>query len=456
MRTLYLDCGMGAAGDMLTAALLELCPDREAAVAKLNQLGIPGVTYQAEMTEKCGITGTHMHVFVHGEEEESHDVMAEDMGTHGQVHCYKHGHEHEHSHEYEHDHNDGHSQGHDHNHEHSHEHEHDHNHSHEHDHTHHHHSSMQDIRQIIDSLNASEKVKKDALAVYQLIAEAESKVHGKKVEEIHFHEVGTIDAVADVAGVCFLMEELKIGAVYASPVHVGSGHVHCAHGILPVPAPATALLLQGIPIYSGNIRGELCTPTGAAILKHFVKQFGPMPVMTVEQIGYGMGKKDFEAANCVRALLSQEQNEQTQDAVVELRCNLDDMSGEELGYAAELLLREGALDVYTAGVSMKKSRPGVLFVCLCREADVERMEQIIFRHTTTLGIRKVTCQRTILTRRQENVETAWGTVRKKVSELPGMEGMCREKLEYEDLAAIADKTGLSIPEIRRRILKENM
>ncbi len=443
MRTLYLDCGMGAAGDMLTAALLELCPDRKAALEKLNQMGIPGVVYRAEPAEKCGITGTHMQVLVHGEEEESCDVTAEAVGGNAQAH----------SHDDEHSHDSGHSHSHDHSYDHDHTHHHDHNH--DHDHSHHHHSGMQDIRRIIDGLNASEQVKRDALAVYQLIAGAESKVHGKTIEEIHFHEVGTLDAVADVAGICLLMEELKVGAVYASPVHVGSGHVHCAHGILPVPAPATALLLQGIPIYGGSIRGELCTPTGAAVLKHFVKQFGPMPPMTAEKIGYGMGKKDFEAANCVRALLSQEQREQTHDTVAELRCNLDDMSGEELGYAAELLLREGALDVYTAGVSMKKSRPGVLFVCLCREADVERMEQIIFRHTTTLGIRKVLCQRTILTRHQENVETPWGIVRKKVSELPknfsGMEKICREKLEYEDLAAIADQTGCSISEIRRRI-----
>lgn len=453
MRTLYLDCGMGAAGDMLTAALLELCPNRESAVEKLNHLGIPGVIYRAEAAEKCGITGTHMQVTVHGEEEVSCDVMAEDIGkdarVQSQVHESEHSCENNHGHAHDHDHAHDHSHDHDHGHAHAHSHNHDHNHS-------HHHSSMQDIRQAIDGLNASAKVKEDALAIYHLIAEAESKVHGKKVEEIHFHEVGTMDAVADVVGICFLMEELEIGSVYASPVHVGSGHVHCAHGILPVPAPATALLLQGIPIYGGSIQGELCTPTGAAVLKYFVKRFGPMPPMTVERIGYGMGKKDFEAANCVRALLSQEQNERTQDMVVELRCNLDDMSGEELGYASELLLKEGALDVYTTGINMKKSRPGVLLVCLCRETDAEQMEQIIFRHTTTLGIRKIPCQRTILTRRQECIETEWGIVRRKVSKLPGADELCREKLEYEDLAAIADQTGLSIAQIRRHILKENL
>lgn len=420
MKTVYLDCGMGAAGDMLMAALLELCPNKEDALKALNALGIPGVEYQAEKSEKCGIVGTHMRVLIHGEEEEA----AEEAG-------YRPGHEVMHSH----------GNGHDHHH--------------DHHHTHHH-AGMAEIRELILGLNASEKVKQDALAVYQLIAEAESRVHGKTVEEIHFHEVGTLDAVADVSGVCLLMERLGIESVFASAVHVGCGQVRCAHGILPVPAPATAYLLQGIPIYGGSIQGELCTPTGAALLKHFTKQFGTLPPMAMEKIGYGMGKKDFEAANCVRAMLGYlenvyQENLAEMDSIVELRCNLDDMSGEEIGFAAEKLFEEGALDVYTVGIGMKKSRPGVLLVCLCKASDTCYMEELIFRHTTTLGIRRIWCERSVLSRRFEQLETPWGTVRKKLSYFPGHKEVLREKLEYEDLVGMAQQTGMSIAEIRRRI-----
>ena len=269
MKLLYLDCQMGAAGDMLSAALLELLPDKEAFLSELNSLDIPGVSFRADPAVKYGITGTHMTVLVNGEEEESGDA-----------------HEHHHDHDHEHHH------------------DHDHEHHHDHDHEHHHHGSMHEIEHIVRGhLAVSDKVKDDILAVYGLIADAESQVHGVPVSDIHFHEVGTMDALADVAAVCLLMERIAPDEVFASPVHVGSGQVHAAHGILPVPAPATALILKDVPIYGGSIKGELCTPTGAALLKHFVTRFGDMPVMQMEKIGYGCGKKDFEAANCVRAIL---------------------------------------------------------------------------------------------------------------------------------------------------------
>ena len=193
-------------------------------------------------------------------------------------------------------------------------------------------------------------MKKDVLAVYGLIAEAESKAHGMPITDIHFHEVGTMDAVADVTAVCMLMEELHPEQVIVSPIHVGSGQVRCAHGILPVPAPATAHILQGCPTYGGQIRGELCTPTGAALLKYFATSFGSMPVMRTERIGYGMGKKDFEMANCVRVMLG-ESEEQTSDAF-ELECNVDDMTPEEIGFAMERLYEAGAAEVYTVAVGM--------------------------------------------------------------------------------------------------------
>ena len=262
MKTLYLDCSMGAAGDMLQAALFELLDDREAFLKTIQNLGLEGVTVKPIPMTKCGILGTHMDVLVNGESE---GEMQE---------------AHEHHHDHDHHNHDEHDHSHDH---------HDHHHEH-----HHHHASMKDIENIIDGLNVSDNVKANAKKVYALIAEAESHAHGVDVSEIHFHEVGTLDAIADVTINCMLLEELKPEKIVASPVNVGSGHVHCAHGILPVPAPATAYILRDIPMYSGHIKSELCTPTGAALLKKFVDSFGEMPVMTVGKIGYGMGRKDFE------------------------------------------------------------------------------------------------------------------------------------------------------------------
>ena len=440
MRTIYLDCGMGAAGDMLMAALLELCPEeKEEFLGKMNGLGLPGVKVEAEPAVKCGITGTHMNVTVFGEEEESEDVH-----DHGHAHTHSHEacevnaadglHSHVHSH-------DGHEHHHGDQPAHSHE-------GHGHSHHHHHHSTMAGIASIIDGLDIPAPVKEDMKAVYALIAEAESHAHGMPVDQIHFHEVGTMDAVADIAGVCLLFHELGADQIIASPVHVGSGHVHCAHGILPVPAPATAHILQGIPVYSTQVQGELCTPTGAALLKHFVKEFREMPVMTTSKIGYGMGKKDFERANCVRAFLGD--TAETGDEIAELSCNLDDMTAEAVGFAEEALFEAGALEVYTIPVGMKKSRPGILLTCMCRREDEEKMVELLFRHTTTLGVREHISRRFTLKRREETVETAYGPVRKKISQ---GHGVARAKLEYEDLAAIAKKTGRPLEEIRKEIEK---
>ena len=437
MKTLYLECNMGAAGDMLTAALLELHPDPQGFVERMNRLGLPGVVFAAQPAVKCGITGTQVSVTVAGEEEESHDVP---------LHAHSHEHAHEHVHETAQDEaHPGHEHGHEHTHDHTHEHthEHDHAHTHGHGHGHHHHAGMGDIRHILSHLDIPQPVRQDAEAVYQLIAQAESHAHGRPVEEIHFHEVGTLDAVTDVVAVCWLLHDLAPEQIVASPVHVGCGQVRCAHGILPVPAPATAYILQGVPTYGGSVQGELCTPTGAALLKHFVQRFGPSPVMRVEKTGYGMGKKDFEAANCVRAMLGQTQEEST--AIAQLACNLDDMTPEALGFAQERLWEAGALDVTTAPIGMKKNRPGVQLTCLCRLEDREKLVSVLFAHTTTLGVRESLCTRYTLARSQRTVETEHGPVR--VKEARGW-GVTREKPEYEDVAKIAREQGLTLDQVK--------
>lgn len=279
---------MGAAGDMLTAALLDLLSEEERNdfVDSFNSLGIPGVRMSAEPAVKCGVAGTHVTVKVNGMEEAEGGRV-----THGES---------GHSHHVD---DDGH---HGHDHDHIHEHGHGHSHDHDHGHDHHHHRGMADIGEIINGYaDVPDAVKKDIFEVYRIIADAESKAHGVPVSEVHFHEVGAMDAVADVTAVCMLAGMIAPDRIIASPVNTGSGHVHCAHGILPVPAPATANILEGIPYYTNGIQSELCTPTGAALLRHFADEFGDMPEMTVDAEGHGMGNKDFEIPNCVRVVLGE-------------------------------------------------------------------------------------------------------------------------------------------------------
>ncbi len=383
MKTLYLECSMGAAGDMLMAALLELHPDRQGFLCRLNAALPDNITVTAEADRKHGIRGTHVHVMADGEEEGAEKSSG-----------------------------------------------------------HHPHTSVREILTLLEQADAPEAAKQNAKAVYQRIADAESEVHGKDVENIHLHELGSLDALADVLGVCMLMEELHPDRVVCSPIHVGSGTVRTAHGILPVPAPATALLLRGVPVYGGEIRGELCTPTGAALTAHFAGSFGPLPPMVPEKIGIGTGTKEFEAANILRAILGEAEGQT--EPVLELCCNLDDMTAEAIGFVQEQLFSLGALDVYTTGIGMKKCRPGTMLTCMCRSQDRDVMLRCLFRDTTTLGVREYTCSRYTLQRSIREVETAYGTVHIKTAEGWGVR---REKPEYEDLARIAREQNISLAEV---------
>ena len=397
MKTLYLDCAMGAAGDMLAAALFEIYPDKPGFLAALNNAGIPGLTACAEQDSRGGIGGCRFHVHIHGEEEEAARPAQEH--DHGHEHGHEHGHAHSHGH-----------------------------------------STLTDIRALIAGLDLPHPVKEDAAAVYELIAQAESAVHGQPVDQVHFHEVGALDAVADVVASSLLIRGLAPDRITASPIHVGSGTVRCAHGLLPVPAPATARLLQGLPAYGGTIAGELCTPTGAALLRHFVAEFGPLPEMKIDSIGYGLGSRDFpEAPNVLRAILGE--SAAAAETVWEVCCNLDDMTGEELGFAQEKLWGAGALDVYTVPIGMKKDRPGVMLCCLCRDEALAAVKEAFFRHTTTWGLRVKECRRFILERSEETVMTEAGPVR--VKSAAG-----KSKPEYEDLARIAREHDLSLAEAR--------
>lgn len=471
MKTLYIECAMGAAGDMLTAALLDLLSveEQQAFLGQMNRL-LPGVQVKVNPAQKCGVQGLHVQVLVNGEEEHSHDhgpvhpeVHAapavydhphEHAHEHDHHHDHEHPHDHVHEHPHEHDHEHEHEHGHDH-HEHSHDHmhEHGHDHPHEHDHGHgHHHATMAWVEQTIQKTDLPPEVKEQALQVYHAIAQAESAAHGCPVDQVHFHEVGALDAVADVTAVCLLLHMLAPEKIIASPVHLGSGQVRCAHGILPVPAPATAYILQGVPAYTGTIRGELCTPTGAALLKTFAQSFGPMPVMVTEKVGIGVGNKDFEAANVVRVFwgCDAEQEQKKKEQIVELRCNLDDMTGEAIGYVSELLLEAGALDVYTAPIQMKKSRPAVLLCCLCRPSEQDKLTQLMLRHTTTWGVRASVMDRSVLTTRIVPVKTKYGVVR--VKQGTGY-AIKKCKVEYGDMAAAAAQAGVELVRVERAARK---
>ncbi len=413
MKTLYLDLSMGAAGDMLTAALYELLDEKgkEDFISRISSLGLEGVLVKAEPCMKCGITGTHMKVFVDGNEEHDH---------------HYHGHEHDHEHVHEHEHHHEHS-----------------------------HRSVHDIELIIDGLPLNESIRSDIKKIYMLIADAESIAHNCSVSDIHFHEVGTFDAIVDVASVCILIDMLSPGRIVASPVCTGFGKVKCAHGILPVPAPATANILKGIPVYAGNIEGELCTPTGAALVRYYADVYGQMPLMTVDATGYGMGTKDFPAANCLRAFIGESDNSFStpggDEDIVELSCNVDDMTGEEIGHATAVLLEAGAADVYTTAVGMKKSRPGVKITVMCRPFEKEKYVSLMFKHTTTLGVRVCPFQRFFLERNVEERETSSGTVHIKRSQ--GY-GVSRIKYEYDDVCAFAKSRNISFEEALDRIDKE--
>ena len=392
MKTLYLECNMGAAGDMLLAALWELLPDQAGFLETMNAL-LPDVSFAAVPASSCGVAGTHMEVSVHGAEEQSELLPGDGHGGHA-------------------------------------------------DHIHHH-NGPADIRALIAGFALPDEVKADALAVYDSIAEAEAAVHGVPVGEVHFHEVGALDAVADVTGVCYALHLLAPDEICVSTVHTGFGQVRCAHGLLPVPAPATAKLLTGIPICAGEIEGELCTPTGAALLRHFGRRFGPLPPMTVEKLGVGVGRKVFPAANCVRAFWGGSAASENGE-IVELVCHIDDMTAEALAFSGERLMELGALDVSFAPVTMKKGRPGTVFTVLCAPQDEARLSEAVLRETSTNGVRARRCPKYILTPSVKTVETKYGPVAVKCAE--GF-GVSRAKPEYDAVAALARKTGLPFREV---------
>ncbi|MFC2633743.1 MAG: nickel pincer cofactor biosynthesis protein LarC [Veillonella parvula] len=422
MKRLFLDCQMGIAGDMLTATLLGLVDDSKMWIERLNQIGLPDVTYTLIPKEDKGLQGYRVAVTINGiEESENHDEH------HNHHDAY-----HEHI-----THSETHGDG-------------EHSKHHVHSEQHVHGRGLQDVTDIINSLSISDTCKQNAINVYNLVAQAEAKVHKSTVTQIHFHELGMLDAIADIVAVCVLLEKLKFDEIIISPIHVGTGTVHCAHGELPVPAPATMELLAGIPMYADyQIKGELCTPTGVALAKYFGTSFSMMPVMTPTIVSYGFGTKQFERPNCIRAFV--EMINDSEDSIIEMSCNLDDMTPEEIGFCIEQLLLSPALEVFTTPIMMKKQRPGTMLTVLCKVEDIEIIRNLIFKHTTSLGIRYYRCERYILNRSIGEIDWEGSTIAFKKSS--GF-GVIRNKYEYDSLAAIAKRNDMSLLDLKRQLGKK--
>lgn len=425
MKHLYLDCLYGISGDMTLSALIDLGADINYIAENLKGMPIDPFFLNVKQVDKRGISAKLL------------DLQFDDAEVN------KHDHSHSHSHDHSHDHS------HSHNHEHSHSHDHPDAHAHEHAHDDGHHShshrKASTILQMIKESELPSRVKQRSLAVFQVIAEAEGKIHGMDPKEVHFHEVGAMDSIIDILGVCLALENLGIDRITAAPVPTGYGKIMIAHGLYPVPAPATAEILTGVPLADFYVRGELTTPTGAAFLKALATEYGHMPAKAIEKIGYGAGKKNFEHPNVLRAVLFNDEKSENREEIEILECQLDDMTGETLGYVMEKLLEKGALDAYFTSVTMKKSRPGILITVLAKPEHTMLLEQILLRETSTFGIRKSNWSRKILDREFRLIKTEFGEICIKVGKLNGK--VIKVSPEYEDAKKAAVQLGVSLLDV---------
>jgi uncharacterized protein (TIGR00299 family) protein len=404
MRIAYLDCFSGISGDMFLGALIDAGVPARLLEDTVAALGI-GARLEISKVTRSGITATKVDVL-------TSEALAE-AATH------------EHSHH-----------THDHHHEHSHSHNHDDKLSHSHEHT----RGLKEIREIISRAAISESAKTTAMAIFEALGAAEAKIHNMDIEKVHFHEVGAVDALVDIVCAAVGAEALGVDEIVCSSLNVGGGTVKCAHGTLPVPAPATVELLKGASVYSSGVRAELVTPTGAAIVKTLVKRFGALPEMKIEKSGYGAGTRDFPGhANVLRLTIGEAQTQiagkTLQETISVLEANLDDMNPQVFGYVLDRLLEEGALDVFGLPVQMKKNRPGMLLTVLCKREDVAKLTDLIFKETTTLGVREREEKRRILARKWITVGTRWGNIRLKVASMNGT--VTNYAPEYEDCRKIA-------------------
>lgn len=462
MKIAYLDCFSGMSGDMFLGALVDAGISPELLKKTVNALNL-GARLEISKVNRSGITATKVDVFIHGEKELPRDEFfalqqrksADENKAAYERHWHVHTDPHEPAHAHEpgsapHVHEGG---GPRHSHEenqHDHEHRHELGHSHEHKHAHG--RSLKEIKSLIAKADIPERAKKTAAAMFEALGAAEAKIHNMDIESVHFHEVGAVDAIVDIVGAAVGAEALGADEIVCSPLNVGGGTVKCAHGVFPVPAPATVELLKGVPIYSSGVQKELVTPTGAAIVKSLVTRFGDVPAMVIETSGYGAGSRDIaDHPNVVRLVIGEAAANQAIKPAVEsrskvaehvtaqtvsvLEANLDDLNPQVFGYVIDRLFEEGALDVFGIPVQMKKNRPGMLLTVLCKPEDADRLTYLIFTETTTLGVRRHDERRRVLSRRWVNVATTWGDVRMKIGSMNGT--VTNYAPEYEDCRKIA-------------------
>lgn len=397
MKILYFDCFSGISGDMTLGALIDCGVDAEDFKRELSKLHIDGYSLEITRKLKNNIMGTDVNVILHDEH---------------------HGHEHEHEH-------------------------------HHHSHGEHIHRNLEDIEHIIDESELNESVKSMSKKIFTKLANAEAKIHGKSVDEVHFHEVGAVDSIVDIVGTSICIDILGIDKFVGSPVNTGMGFVECQHGTIPVPGPAAVELLKGVPVFSSDIDTELVTPTGAAIISTLCEDYGPLPPMTIERAGYGSGKKDIDIPNMLRVIIGQ--NKKKDDDVCVIECNIDDMDSEFYEHVMEKLFCEGALDVYLTNIMMKKNRPAVKLSVIAKNDDADRLSSIIFEETSTIGVRKYSVERETLERKVITVETGFGDVHVKVAYRDGKP--VNYAPEYEDIKKIAQKTGMPIKHIYMEAIK---
>ena len=413
-QTLYLECYSGISGDMMTAALLDLGADEKVLSEALESLPVKGVRTEVRRVSKAGLDACDFHVIL-DHEHENHDHDME----------YLHGHSHDHSHG-------------DHGH-----------HSHDHEHR-----GLAEILEILCRAQITDGAREKAVRIFEILAEAEAKAHGTSIEKVHFHEVGAVDSIVDITAAAVCLDNLQIDKVIIPVLCEGSGSVRCQHGVIPVPVPAVTAVTSkySIPLHMTDVQGELVTPTGAAIAAA-IRTSARLPErFVIEKTGIGAGKREYERPSLLRAMLIRETEDGSAgDYIYKLESNIDDCTGEALGYVMERLMKAGARDVHYTPVFMKKNRPAYQLNVICKEEDIEKLEGIIFRETTTIGIRRQKMERSVLKRQVKTVKTSLGEARIKVC---FMENGMRAYPEYESVRELCRKNGLSLQETYQRIEEE--
>ncbi|MCT4596453.1 MAG: nickel pincer cofactor biosynthesis protein LarC [Vallitalea sp.] len=421
MTVLYYDCFAGISGDMNLGALVDLGVDQNYLINTLNKLSIRDeFKLEVNKKQKMGIEGTKVDVILDNEHEHQHD--------------HEHKHKHKHDHEHQHEHKDEHKHQHEHNHE---------------------HRNLESIRRIINEATFNDNIKKISLNMFMEVAKAEAKVHGKSIEEVHFHEVGAVDSIVDIVGAAICLDYLKVDKVMASTVELGGGFVRCAHGTIPVPAPATVEILKNVPVHIGKVDFETTTPTGAAILKSTVSEFSDNIDFNIIKTGYGLGTKDFNIPNVVRVFLGEEVHSNKTKLITEkqimIEVNIDDMNPELYSFIENKLFENGALDVYKTNIIMKKGRPAVKLSVLVDNDNLDIIEEILFTETSTLGIREYEIEKKMLSREFDKINTKYGEISIKKGLLNNE--VIKTKPEYEDCKAIAEKYNIPIKDVYKEILK---